>query len=1574
MSDSVTSSLPVYGTFAIQRAVAAQFATRPTVRGVVTQLLTELLTESFRQHAFDLSKTYIVLTVDAQGNALTTQRYRLLIDELLEHIASREPLNYRYLADDACFVAMSAPPAPPGGFTLIEPMTRIEPLLMDVMSIWQVALQHAHVTYWNQPGNTGTSRLLWLGTMIQDQLLSSISRASNLTDSQRSHLRQVLRYPHRNERLRDRPRAQRIFDSNTRVNVHSVAGRFVTGRTFNVVTPDILIEHVEGRLSTWFYCKPGGAIERFSLLDLFTRTWSMRFATRYRLQRVKCVLYETASNFLDTQAMCVLERQLDAILALEKPMPLQALEQCVRDVTDTAAVFGVGEEPAPINLAPVYSALPQWLQNATAGDRFEYRSQLVALASVYTQAKGKRFNDDIPDLFTFTANALRQQMRHDQPLAPGYEPDDIELTFLDPVGPGGEGTIGTLNPYTLTLTQLAVANLSAARSSRMTIRHAKGQLIQGWWMTPAYIRTLIKTVNIGLRYPRWIEQCLTADPDQALRREKLFTEELRVQLVLQALECKIRRLCSFTERGFRWVKALMHLDPQMRRVDGEPVSIRPLMFLSAPKAPPHTARNMFVIGPLNVLAGPHVLYRPLHKQPLIEFPSWDALFAAIAQAGELQNNVLQWLPSDARKLYEAGGFYRLNLPSRHVHDDHSPPVIPGAAKLGDFALNQDFMHTLYLELARTLSELADRQTVSNVEERWQSLVTGGWLVFSAIVPNLPLAWPLRLIAGISMTYLAVQHDIEALRSDDEPEKAAAIIDLLFNCALVLLHLRPVAGQRPLPIQQQAEAVLIPASLRERAQRQPLTAAATLDLPQVHDVSVVVGNRQTELDFSWFTNPQVKYTRAQLTWLDRNHVEGFKEDSPPVARGPYQGLLRLNYQFYAEVDKWIYRVQLEEDDVYLVNPHDSKDRGPRIVRNERGIWTYDLRVRLRGGAPKTRVSIKKEQRIKRLNELREQLTRYNARSKVLEAEMSRVQALSDKANISEFETTPLAQRRAALERYIEVIERQKPEYESALSLFLEKQEVLSEDNDPNNLVGFYKYLIRLNSTLFDCYFLLTGVFKLQHPEVFSTHGQLVNVDLLRSPAYRNDCQSMVEAFDKAAASYVELESYIKKLRAVPKLGYSTAAQAQKNYAMFEQSDTVHYRSNTVCRAYQLLIFPDLLIDSPGSADWHNVRKTLTDLFYTAQTHYALEDQALFSLDERSEILTDIRERYARADDALGIFREEAGARLNMTAFEHVLSALAELDQKAEAMLQAQARAHTEWLPEQPHPVRTPTYTRKIVRTRKKGILIGTPRADAGQEGEVVDVGDMSGASVRSNSPAPHLTVTFKETAPDQWVEVQAPVVLPARPLSALKTEANTLLEGLNAQIRRVKGYAKRSRFPLELEEILDRYAQKLDRLVLEIKQAAPDEPAVEHPKPGTVPMYIKRLEHGAALLRSQGVELLMSLPPTTATVTFLLEKQHVSVNKLEPRVALRGERQDFVQEYEIKNTAGNVLWYAHLHYKAADSPAQNVEAAHFKLAAQRYASQPAEDAKAKPGRAPTQVYYAPISQKLLTERFLTRDVQ
>ena len=60
MLASTSPPTPIYGAYLIQQAVAAQFATRPTVRSVVTQLLMEQLTQTYSQHAFDVSKTYVL--------------------------------------------------------------------------------------------------------------------------------------------------------------------------------------------------------------------------------------------------------------------------------------------------------------------------------------------------------------------------------------------------------------------------------------------------------------------------------------------------------------------------------------------------------------------------------------------------------------------------------------------------------------------------------------------------------------------------------------------------------------------------------------------------------------------------------------------------------------------------------------------------------------------------------------------------------------------------------------------------------------------------------------------------------------------------------------------------------------------------------------------------------------------------------------------------------------------------------------------------------------------------------------------------------------------------------------------------------------------------------------------------------------------------------------------------------------------------------------------------------------------------------------------------------------------------
>lgn len=64
--------------------------------------------------------------------------------------------------------------------------------------------------------------------------------------------------------------------------------------------------------------------------------------------------------------------------------------------------------------------------------------------------------------------------------------------------------------------------------------------------------------------------------------------------------------------------------------------------------------------------------------------------------------------------------------------------------------------------------------------------------------------------------------------------------------------------------------------------------------------------------------------------------------------------------------------------------------------------------------------------------------------------------------------------------------------------------------------------------------------------------------------------------------------------------------------------------------------------------------------------------------------------------------------------------------------------------------------------------------------------------------------------------------------------------------------------------------------------------------------LKRLREGAHKLREQALWILKSLPPTEATVEFLLDKGDVHLLKDGGRVKMFGPRNDFVQEYQVLN--------------------------------------------------------------------------
>ena len=143
------------------------------------------------------------------------------------------------------------------------------------------------------------------------------------------------------------------------------------------------------------------------------------------------------------------------------------------------------------------------------------------------------------------------------------------------------------------------------------------------WMTTDYIESLITKIDIGRVYPDLVKSKLLDDPTESARREELYTSQLRIQLPMLALEGKIRGRGNIDERGYRYVAALMEPEEADRKVDGQPIVLRRLAFISQQKLIPSEdiVTNMFVIGPKNPDAGPCLLYRPLLEPQLCHYPS-----------------------------------------------------------------------------------------------------------------------------------------------------------------------------------------------------------------------------------------------------------------------------------------------------------------------------------------------------------------------------------------------------------------------------------------------------------------------------------------------------------------------------------------------------------------------------------------------------------------------------------------------------------------------------------------------------------------------------------------------------------------------------------------------------------------------------------------------------------------------------------------------------------------------------------------------------------------------------------------
>lgn len=423
--------------------------------------------------------------------------------------------------------------------------------------------------------------------------------------------------------------------------------------------------------------------------------------------------------------------------------------------------------------------MPSWLTRADYGLRRLYAVHLSELAAIQREVKGQSFLDGIPSIEAFTAQALQAKLRELHPDEQIPALTDIEVHLL--TTPNAELAIinagdFTLNDQCISLTDLALFNLSGRPRGHVQIKPRAGAVLPAWLDTQA-VEGLVQSVDAGASYLALLRRELRSDAQQASVRRGRYERQLRRQLPMLALEYAIRGLHGMTQVGYGLVeRVLLVRDSQ--------AMLATLGFVARPGAKEDLVADMFVFANVDDPNGPHVLYRPLFQPSLQEYPDRASLFAAIKRPGDLQRSVLDWLSAAARPVYANGGFAEPHIVRFGQGSDFAPIDRPAPATLSCSAIIGDVVQVLYAETVEALLTCADRRSVSNEENRWIAYGQLGWTLFNAVLPL--VSGPMATAGWMVQTLSGLQEALQARADGDTEAILDTFIDFLFNSALILL--------------------------------------------------------------------------------------------------------------------------------------------------------------------------------------------------------------------------------------------------------------------------------------------------------------------------------------------------------------------------------------------------------------------------------------------------------------------------------------------------------------------------------------------------------------------------------------------------------------------------------------------------------------------------------------------------------------------------------------------------------------------------------------------------------------------
>ena len=1532
---------PDIPTFDFKHAAALQFGDRPTLRQVASEQLLKVLLAELPWLAF-VSPTLISadpLMLDSpepDTDYWTTQPF---VDRVLLALLEPPPLDIEPVDGRHHNLGLLATHRFAGSTSEFDTrqLSGVSNVLDNLVKQLPQLFCEAQLAYWSEQGSAGVSRDLWLQLLLKSALLRGLPLQA-LDKKEQACIRGLIRGG------ADQPSVWLVKATLTSATVtteETLCNLLVTG------------EWDEQQVVLW--CAPSGVVRSFGSLGAFGRALRDELAQRYSFEQLSWTRYAAEGNIFAQQVSLLLETLFNRVerLAYRGITDVTELEQRFAQLSDPSSWFiSYADDTAAVQPPPGW-------RRSTAENSFACHAGLLQLALDQLDSDGVAALDGVQTLNEYAREQLVEQIHADY--SDDSSPDDLLLDLYlargEPGGPaaGAGGGEPLVFVGSKSLTEFAIGNLVSLKGAAIEkVRRRDGSEAPPWLDAEA-ARRLVTQVDIGGRYPAYVAGQLD-DSGRRPERIRRFAREWRSALLQSAITAKLDG--KVKEGGLQCVVDYCagHVDPDTPRMMLIPLAFRRSQH-SRQSDPVHCMYMLFCAEPSLVL-----LYRPLFRQDTLrEYASLPAVLEHVRESRLLQAGILDWMDPAVRSVYDNGGFSEPHVTAIGI-DPYALPERPEPVELAIEFWRNNVDERLYAANRDVLLMLADQQSVSNAESRWQTLCEGAWLLFD--VATLLVRGPVASVAWLVQSLSALQADLQALEQGNDFERSAAIADLLLNMGMTLLHAHhpklEVTPESGLPDASAFECPPPQSGAFSELAVKPVQSAESAG-----EVLPAYFGQYTDFSFrgrQGFNSLPLRQREKLLAMRSSVSLNGVK----PHTVGDAAGLYQMGDSYYASLAGEVYRVELSSIGARVV---DAQGRYGAWLIPFDGVWRVNAGMGI-GGMEASALSLNISKRFKKLSssasalevQARSLRTEFATLGKSIIAQRDKLSKLQGiragaQAKVDEQpQGSDTAAARAAISQYDERIAQWqadllnlRKETVAKLEQVLHKEEqllpLLTAMQEakyateraaghwgtivPETEVALRVRLIRDSHFVFRELQTLAEIrelSELQERLIAATGDEIIEVYLL----WRSKLEVLAGFKDRMLLAYERLDNLLAnasdELQINGLLGGETLTVRQM--ISLRNVSTVQLRFNQIITLADLSLHDDVAGVGETLATYRSELKG-SSLRNAAGAHGVL-DFVNLSAEDRIGILQEAWDEYSAAILNSSSILTAGGQHIEPAMLERYRAHVEKLKLDAgrrlvEAVQEQEGSAATGTRA----PYSASSDQHRVVRNNQGQLLIGTEVEQDGQR--IVEIRE---------SFSNEVLATF-DWVDGQWRQRQAqPIPSPGpAPSTDLAMRVQALLDE-NAVIEsKAKAYVANDIKAGLLAQLFDGQLEKLDRVVADLREE------------GSGDALVRQLESAADRLRSDKNLQLTTLYtgthyPSAQALQFLHQQGLIKVEYIARKTMHDGSTFD---EYKIMrltkpgDSQGRNLWAAHFHFLAADAFAEEFTHGHLKTWRQRSMSNRAESA-------------------------------